>query len=161
MALRASRLQPPVSRMLTKRMGETAPSVCWPSSPNRRFSWVQATTTSLPLFTACWKSAASRRHNVECGVSFSARACPRASGSRGIVLLQSQIRVGIVGFAGRWLGRLRLARQVTAYVRLCHGLRLGLTRIFPGLGFFFLFIEQLQEFRTRQLPQHLGRDGVG
>ena len=29
-------------------------AVCRPMSPNSRFSWVQATTTSSPLRIACW-----------------------------------------------------------------------------------------------------------
>jgi hypothetical protein len=47
-AFAASRLHPPVSRMLTNLMTETALSVCSASSENRRFSWVQATSTSSP-----------------------------------------------------------------------------------------------------------------
>jgi len=65
LAFFASRLQPPVSRMFTKRIGEVAPSVCSANSVNSLRSCVQATTTSSPERMARWKAGASRRHRVE------------------------------------------------------------------------------------------------
>src|SRR6187551_1308281 len=155
MALDASRLQPPVSRILTKRMVETAPSVCCASSENRRFSWVQATTTSAPVLMACWKAPASRRHRVEWSVSSSCSAVPRVFSWRGMVLLQSQIRVVI--------GR---ARGYYLCGRLCHGFGRGGISNFPrgqgrGLGLLPLFlVEQAEELRARQLAQHVLGDRV-
>ena len=100
LALEASRLQPPVSRILTNLMTETAPTVCSASSANKRFSWVQAITTSSPDWMAFWKEAASRRHKAECCVSDSLRASPSAWLLSGMVWLQSQISVGMVFLAG-------------------------------------------------------------
>jgi len=97
----ASRPQPPVSRMLTNLMGRTssgtAPSVCSESSVKRRLSWVQATTRSSLLRAARWNAGASRRHRVVCRVRSSSRASPRTLGFRGMVWLQLQISVVIVG----------------------------------------------------------------
>ena len=101
LALPASRLQPPVSRMFTKRMGESAPSVCCPRSANSRCSCVQATTTGSPLWMARWNAPASRRHRVEWRVRFSCSASPSAFALRGIVWLQSQISVVMWFLAGR------------------------------------------------------------
>jgi hypothetical protein len=61
--------QPPVSRMLTKRIGRSlvagAPSVASASSTKRRLSCVHATSRSSDERAARWNAAASRRHSSE------------------------------------------------------------------------------------------------
>ena len=64
-AWRASWLQPPVSRMFTKRITEVVAPASSASAVNSCFSWVQATTRSSPWARACMNAGASRRHKVE------------------------------------------------------------------------------------------------
>ena len=92
-AFLASVLQPPVSRILTNLMTEVLACASTAKSPNRRCSWVQATTTSSVPCTAWMKAPASRRHNAVCSVRGSDRLWLSAFGSNGWVWLQSQISV--------------------------------------------------------------------
>ena len=64
-ACRASWLQPPVSRMFTKRITDVVAPASSASAVNSCFSWVQATTRSSPWARACMNAGASRRHRVE------------------------------------------------------------------------------------------------
>ena len=111
-AFLASALQPPVSRMLTNLMTEVLACASTAKSPNRRCSWVQATTTSSVPCTAWMKAPASRRHSAVCSVSGSDRLWLSAFGSRGWVWLQSQISVVMRGGLG--------VRSVFSRDGLCH-----------------------------------------
>ena len=113
LALAPSLLQPPVSRILTKRIGALLGAFCVASSEKSRFSCVQATTSSSPDSAARTKALASRRHSVECSVKLSLSAVPKATASSAMVWLQSQIRVVMLwpgGVGLDWVGGLARSR---------------------------------------------------
>src|SRR4051812_11936120 len=103
---------------------------------------------------ARWKEATSRRHSAECSGRVSASVVPRVFGSSGIVWLQSQISVVVIGFLAGWLriGN-RRAGKLPGIVGLCHVRLPHGFRGFRGSGF-RLFVEKLEIHGARYLAQH-------